>query len=94
VVEHSLGKGEVESSILSRSTSLIPMKSLTLLNEAFRPRWPLIGPRGIARAGFWAMLGAADALSHAAVTGEIIARQAEDELFETIVAMVDRSTRR
>jgi hypothetical protein len=28
------------------------------------------------------------------VTGEIIARQAEDELFETIVAMVDRSMRR
>ncbi len=29
----------------------------------------------------------------AAVTGEIMARQAEDELFETIVAMVDRSMR-
>ena len=28
VVEHSLGKGEVESSILSRSTSLPPLKSL------------------------------------------------------------------
>jgi hypothetical protein len=52
-----------------------------------------IGPRGVAQAGFWAMLGAADTLSHAAATGEITARQAEDELFETIVAMIARSHR-
>lgn len=52
-----------------------------------------IGPRGVAQAGFWAMLGAADSLSHAADAGEIAARQAEDELFETIVAMVARSHR-
>lgn len=50
-------------------------------------------PRGIAQAGFWAMLGAADALSHAAVTGEITARQAQDELFETIVSIVSRGSR-
>ncbi|WP_245579150.1 TetR/AcrR family transcriptional regulator [Inquilinus limosus] len=54
---------------------------------------PFIGPRGIAQAGFWAMLGAADALSHAAALGGITARQAEDELFETIVAMIARSHR-
>lgn len=52
---------------------------------------PFIGPKGILPSGFWAMLGAADALSHAAATGEITARQAQDELYEIIVAMVSRS---
>ena len=47
----------------------------------------------IAPAGLRAMLGAAEALSHAAATGEITPEQAQDELFETIVAMVDRSAR-
>lgn len=51
-----------------------------------------MGTRGAAQASFWAMLGAADALSHAAVTGEITARQAQDELFETIMSIVSRSS--
>lgn len=55
---------------------------------------PFTGRRGIAPAGFWAMLGAADMLSDAAAAGEITASQAQDELFETIVAMVRRSRRR
>lgn len=54
---------------------------------------PFIGPRGVTQAGFWAMLGAADSLSHAANTREITAAQAQEELFETIVAMINRSTR-
>ncbi|RUV66779.1 MAG: TetR/AcrR family transcriptional regulator [Mesorhizobium sp.] len=54
---------------------------------------PFTGPRGIMQAGFWAMLGAADTLSHAAATGEITAQQARDELYETIVAMIERSNR-
>ncbi|MCZ4255454.1 TetR/AcrR family transcriptional regulator [Sulfitobacter sp. G21635-S1] len=54
---------------------------------------PFTGANGIGPAAFWAMLGAADALSHAAATGEITERQAQDELFETIVAMIDRSDR-
>ncbi|RDJ20064.1 TetR/AcrR family transcriptional regulator [Bosea caraganae] len=45
----------------------------------------------IAPAGLRAMLGAAEALSYAAATGEITAAQAQGELFETIVAMVARS---
>ncbi|HET8725937.1 MAG TPA: TetR/AcrR family transcriptional regulator [Alphaproteobacteria bacterium] len=45
----------------------------------------------IALPSLWAMLGAAEALSYAAATGEITATQAQDELFETIVAMVARS---
>ncbi|BBP77694.1 transcriptional regulator [Pseudomonas sp. Ost2] len=47
----------------------------------------------IGRAGLRAMLGAAEALSHAAALGEISPEQAQDELFETIVAMVERSSR-
>ncbi len=47
--------------------------------------------KGIAQSGFWAMLGAADALSHAAATGEITPGQAQDELYEIIIAMVGRS---
>jgi len=44
----------------------------------------------IAPAGLWAMFGAAEALCHAAATGEITAEEAKNELFETIVAMVER----
>lgn len=54
---------------------------------------PFAGPQGIAQPGFWAMLGAADALSHAAATAEITEGDAQDELFEIIVAMVDRTHR-
>ncbi|MEI5678763.1 MULTISPECIES: TetR/AcrR family transcriptional regulator [unclassified Mesorhizobium] len=54
---------------------------------------PFAGGRAVASAGLWAMLGAAEALSNAAATGEITAAQAQDELFETIVAMVGRSAR-
>jgi AcrR family transcriptional regulator len=47
----------------------------------------------IPSSSLWAMLGAADALSSAAATGEITAKQAKEELFEVIVAMVKRSRR-
>lgn len=46
----------------------------------------------IRSAGLWAMLGAAEALSHAAATGEITASQAKSELFDTIIDMVHRNT--
>lgn len=52
---------------------------------------PYSGTKGIASAGLWAMLGAAEGLSYAAATGEITAAEARDELVKTIVAMVDRS---
>lgn len=54
---------------------------------------PFAGPDAITLAGLRAMLGAAEALSYAAANGEITAKQAQDELFETIVAMVGRSKR-
>jgi AcrR family transcriptional regulator len=52
---------------------------------------PFAKAGAIASAGLWAMLGAAEALSYAAAAGDITAEQAQDELFETIVAMVGRS---
>ncbi|MCH9692370.1 MAG: TetR/AcrR family transcriptional regulator [Gammaproteobacteria bacterium] len=52
---------------------------------------PFAGAQGISSASLWAMLGAADALSHAAVVGDISEQQARNELFETILAMVKRS---
>jgi AcrR family transcriptional regulator len=52
---------------------------------------PFSGPRGLSMASMWAMLGAADSLSHAAVTGEITDAQAKDELYQTILAMIKRS---
>lgn len=52
---------------------------------------PFAESGAIARAGLRAMLGAAEALSYAAATGDITADQAEHELFETIVSMVVRS---
>lgn len=48
----------------------------------------------IGQAGLRAMLGAAEALSQAAATDEISAEQARDELFATILAMVERAATR
>jgi len=52
---------------------------------------PFAGAGTIAPAGLRAMLGAAEALSYAAATGELTAAQAQDELFATIIGMVGRS---
>ena len=52
---------------------------------------PFAGPQGMSPASLWAMLGAADALSHAAVAGEISEEQARYELEQTIMGMVRRS---
>jgi AcrR family transcriptional regulator len=54
---------------------------------------PFLGTAGVEPAGFWGMLGAADGLSHAAACGEITVQQAQDELYENIMAMVGRSGR-
>ncbi|MFJ6324812.1 MULTISPECIES: TetR/AcrR family transcriptional regulator [unclassified Rhizobium] len=51
---------------------------------------PFIRPKKILQASFWAMLGAADALSHAAATREITVEQAQTELYEIIMAIVGR----
>lgn len=54
---------------------------------------PFAGTRAITQASLRAMLGAAEALSNAAATGEVSADEAKQELFVTIVAMVDRAAR-
>ena len=46
------------------------------------------GSPGVSLASLWGMLGAADALSQAAVAGEITQQAARDELFRIIVDMV------
>ncbi len=51
---------------------------------------PFAGNDALAPAALRAMLGAAEALSHAAATGEITAEQAKDELYEIIVSMIAR----
>jgi AcrR family transcriptional regulator len=45
----------------------------------------------VSQAGLRAMLGAAEALSQAAVSGEISREEAQQELLETILAMVNRA---
>ncbi len=52
---------------------------------------PYAGPQGVSPASLWAMLGAADALSQAAIKGDISESEAQEELRETILAMVERS---
>lgn len=54
---------------------------------------PFAKGKDIPLPGLWAMLGAAESLSNAAAIGHVTAAQARDELFETIVAMVNRSAR-
>ncbi|CAI9005477.1 MULTISPECIES: TetR/AcrR family transcriptional regulator [Pseudomonas] len=47
----------------------------------------------VSQAGLRAMLGAAEALSYAAASGEISREEAQDELLATILAMVNRPRR-
>jgi AcrR family transcriptional regulator len=47
----------------------------------------------VAASGLLAMLGAAEALSFAAASGDITPDEAKDELFQTILAMVARNAR-
>ncbi len=63
------------------------------MNKCLMALSPFTRGATVSPASLRAMLGAAEALSHAAAIGEITARQAQDELFETIIAMVERSAR-
>ncbi|PTT28115.1 TetR/AcrR family transcriptional regulator [Pseudomonas sp. HMWF021] len=55
---------------------------------------PLAAGGEITQAALRAMLGAAEALSNAAASSEISAKQAKDELFATIIAMGERAAAR
>ena len=63
------------------------------LNKCHNAQLPFAGTGAIKPASLRAMLGAAEALSNAAANGELSAEQAQDELFETIKGMVERSSR-
>lgn len=66
----------------------------TIFMEKCRTLLAPFAPTGtVASSGLWSMLGAAEALSFAAASADITPAQAKDELFETILAMVARSTR-
>ncbi|NIJ68067.1 AcrR family transcriptional regulator [Xanthomonas sp. 60] len=52
---------------------------------------PFAGPRGLATASLWAMLGAADTLSQAALDGDIGRVEASDELLQIILGLVART---
>ncbi|AXJ05731.1 TetR family transcriptional regulator [Pseudomonas fluorescens] len=64
------------------------------LEKCRRVLSPFADGAEIGQPGLRAMLGAAEALSQAAATDEISAEQARDELFATIIAMVERATAR
>lgn len=66
---------------------------LTFIDKCQAVLVPFIGHQGVSKPSFWALLGAADLLSQAAVTGEVTAAQAQSELYEIIVALVGRSHR-
>lgn len=63
------------------------------LNKCRAVLEPFTGTRTLAQASLRAMLGAAEALSNAAASGEISAAEAKQELFVSIVAMVERTAR-
>lgn len=53
---------------------------------------PFASGGGVSQAGLRAMLGAAEALSQAAASGEISREEAQQELLATILAMVNRGS--
>lgn len=61
------------------------------LDKCRRAFQPFAGTSGLSVASLRALLGAAEALSNAAGSGEVQPDQAKDELVALIVAMVDRS---
>ncbi|ARU90297.1 TetR/AcrR family transcriptional regulator [Pseudomonas sp. M30-35] len=63
------------------------------LNKCHTLFLPFVGAGELKLASLHAMLGAAEALSGAAASGEITAEQAKDELLDVIVAMVERNAR-
>jgi len=65
-----------------------------IVMERCRAALAPFAPGEIALSGLRAMLGAAEALSYAAAIGEITAAEAQEELAQTIVAMVGRASDR
>lgn len=79
---------------LSGSPELADVKrryQKAFIEKCARVLAPFAGPAGVSHASLWAMLGAADALSDAALVGDITAEQAKEELRQTLLGMVKRS---
>lgn len=80
---------------LSGSTELAAVKRQyqhTFIAKCAAVLAPYASSGGISTPAMWAMLGAADSLSDAAVTGDITPEEAQAELERTIMAMVGRHT--
>lgn len=79
---------------LSGSAELSAVKrlyQLAFIEKCRKHLAPFAGPAGVPTVSLWALLGAADTLSHAAAAGDISETQARDELMATIIALVRRS---
>lgn len=79
--------GSPELAKVKRDYEAIFMEKCRTLLTPFAPAGT------VASSGLLAMLGAAEALSFAAASGDITPTDAKDELFQTILAMVARNTR-
>ena len=82
VIAALAGSPELEQ--VKRDYHLLFIDKCRTILTPFSNTGPIPMPR------LWGFLGAAEALSYAATTGEITAEQAKQELFETIIAMVSR----
>lgn len=82
VIASLAGSPELEQ--VKRDYHLLFIDKCRDILSSFSPTGKIPMPR------LWGFLGAAEALSYAAATGEITADQAKQELFETIIAMVSR----
>ncbi|MDR3398912.1 MAG: TetR/AcrR family transcriptional regulator [Pandoraea sp.] len=78
---------------LSGSAELAAVKrqyQQTFIGKCAAVLAPFAGPTGVSAPAMWAMLGAADSLSDAAVAGDVTPDDARAELMQTILAMVKR----
>lgn len=81
---------------LAGSPELVKLKrdyQTVFIEKCRRILAPFAAPGAIVTPSLWAMLGAAEALSDAAAVGDITADQAQNELFQTILCMVARSSK-
>lgn len=79
---------------LNGSPELAEMRrkcQLDFLEKCRQSLAPFLGMKELSVAALWAMLGAADALSSVALSGEISEQQACNELYDIILAMVHRT---
>lgn len=79
---------------LTGSPELLAVKrryQLAFIEKCLAVLAPFAGPAGLSIASLWGFLGAAEALSNAAVAGDITAEQARDELELSLLALLART---